>query len=222
MPETGFLPTILSFNLSGFLALLQDYNLAIRPLQGIAYGLGIAALLLAVRKTKYSGSAVTVILAFFWLWTGIVFNLVYFRPFYPPAIVFAVLFIVQGIIFVSAAAGKPKLSFRFKADIRSSLALLMALYALAGYPLLEMLWGRGYPRTLPFGLVPCPTALFTLALFLLADRKLPWYIFAVPVLYSFGGIVPVAAGIHEDIGLIAGGLLALFFLSRKRAHPESI
>lgn len=202
----------LSFNLDLFLELLQNYNLAIWPLQAVAYGLGIAALLLAVLKTKYSGSIIMAILAFFWMWTGVVFNLVYFRPFYPLAIVFAVLFIVQGIIFVSAAAGKPKLSFQFKGNIRSSIGLFMALYALVGYQLLEMLWGRGYPRTLPFGLVPCPTTLFTLALFLLADRKVPWFIFVIPILYSFGGIVPVASGIHEDIGLVAGGLLALFFL----------
>ncbi|MBN2400702.1 MAG: hypothetical protein JXI33_10235 [Candidatus Aminicenantes bacterium] len=205
----------LSFNLDQFLTLLQGYNLAIWPLQVIAYVLGIAALLLAALKTKYSGSLIMAILAFFWLWTGAVFNLVYFRPFYPLAIVFVFLFVIQGIIFAAAAAGKPQLSFSFQHNARTFTAKLMALYALVGYPLLEMFLGRGYPRTLPFGLVPCPTTIFTLAILLLADKKLPWYVFAIPVLYSFGGIVPIASGIYEDIGLVTGGLLALFFLLRK-------
>jgi hypothetical protein len=201
-----------SFNLDRFLALLQNYNLAVWPLQIIAYVLGIAALALTIRKMKYSASVILAILAFFWLWTGGIFNLLYFRPFYPLAIVFSVLFVVQGIIFILAAAGKPKISFQLRMDLSSLVAVVMALYALAGYPLLETLWGRGYPRSLAFGLVPCPTTLFTLAILLLADKKLPWYVFAIPLFYSFGGIVPIVSGIHEDIGLVVGGVLALIFL----------
>lgn len=202
----------LAFNLEQFLALIQDYNLAIWPLQVIAYALGIAALLLTIRKTKCSGSVIMAILAFFWLWTGGVFNLTYFRPFYSLAIAFAVLFVVQGIIFMLAALGKPKISFQLRADLTSLIAVVLALYALAGYPLLETLLGRGYPRTLAFGLVPCPTTLFTLAILLLADRKLPWHVFAIPILYSFGGVVPIASGIYEDIGLVGGGVITLIFL----------
>jgi hypothetical protein len=218
-----------SFKLDEFLALLQNYNLAIWPLQVAAYALGIAALLLAALKTKYSGRIISGILAFFWLWTGGVFNLVYFRPFYPLAIVFVFLFIAQGIIFAIAAAGpkgpckgaKPHLSFGFQHNARTLTAKLLALYALVGYPLLEIAWGRGFPRTLPFGLVPCPTTLFTLAILLLADRKLPWPVFAIPLCYSFAGIVPLANGIHEDIGLVAGGVLALYFLACKREKGGS-
>jgi hypothetical protein len=211
----------LSFNLDQFLALLQKYNLAVWPLQAAAYALGIAALLLAAMRTKYSGRIISGVLAFFWLWTGGVFNLVYFRNFYPLAIVFAALFVVQGFIFALAAAGRPKLSFRFQADARTLTALLMALYALVGYPFLEALWNRGFPQTLPFGLVPCPTTLFTLALLLLAERKLHWPIFVIPVLYSFGGVVPVTSGIYEDIGLVAGGVLTLFFFLFKPVKPSS-
>lgn len=210
----------LSFNLERFLILLQNYNLAFWPLQTAAYVLGAVALVLATRKTKQPGFLIMAILACFWLWTGGVFNLLFFRPFYPRAVVFAVLFIVQGVVFALAAAGKPKIEFSFKPGVQSAVALLMASYALVGYPLLETIWGRGYPRTLPFGLVPCPTTLFTLAILLLADRKVPWLIWAIPVFYSFGGVVPIASGIHEDIGLVAGGVMALFFLLRKEAKPE--
>jgi hypothetical protein len=87
--------------------------------------------------------------------------------------------------------------------------------------LLESLWNRGFPYSLSFGLVPCPTTLFTLAILLLADRKLPWYVTAVPILYSFGGVVPIASGIHEDIGLVAGGVLALSFLLGERLKKRA-
>ena len=210
-----------SFNLDQFLSLLQNYNLAVWPLQPVAYLLGAVALVLATRKTRQSGLPIMVILACFWLWTGGVFNLIYFRPLYPRAVVFAVLFVVQGIVFALAAAGKPKIEFGYKPGIQSAVALLMASYALVGYPLLETIWGRGYPLTLAFGLVPCPTALFSLAILLLADKKVPWPVWAIPILYSFGGVVPIASGIHEDIGLVAGGAIALFFLLRKGTNPEN-
>ena len=209
-----------SFNFAQFLELLKKYNLAVWPMQLIAYGLGIAALLLTLRKTKYSGSIITAILAFFWLWVGGVFNLIYFRPFYPLAIMFVVLFIVQGFIFTLAAAGRPLLSFQFRFNLDSSIGIVLALYALAGYPLLETLWGRGYPQSLPFGLTPCPTTLFTLAILLLADKRLPWYVFAIPILYSFCGIVPFANGIHEDLGLIIGGVITLIVILGRQRTPR--
>jgi hypothetical protein len=212
----------LSFNLDQFFALLKNYNLAIWPMQVVAYVLGIAALLLTVRKTKYSGSIISAILAFFWLWTGGLFNLVYFRKFYPLAILFVVLFIIQGVIFVVAGIIKPKFSFRLQWNAYSITGIVLALYALAGYPLLESLWGRAYPRSLPFGLVPCPTTLFTLALFLLADKNLPWYVFTIPITYAICGIVPLANGIHEDIGLVIGGVVTLILILYRNQKKEKI
>ncbi len=212
---------VLSFNLDQFLALIKNYNLAVWPLQVIAYMLGVAVLLLVALKTKYSGRIIAAILALFWLWTGGVFKLIYFRPFYPIDIAFVLLLFAQGIIFAAAAAEKPQLSFSFQRNPRTLTAKVLALYALVGYPLLEVSWGRGYPMTLPFGMVPCPTALFTLAILLLSDRKLPWHVFTIPLLYAFGGIIPLANGIREDFGLLAGGMLAAYFLVIKRKKAGS-
>jgi hypothetical protein len=48
---------------------------------------------------------------------------------------------------------------------------------------------------------------FTFGLFLLSDRKLPWWMLPVPVLWAIGGIVPVSLGVLEDIGLMVAGVL---------------
>ncbi|MBN1939500.1 MAG: hypothetical protein JW843_07935 [Candidatus Aminicenantes bacterium] len=205
----------LSFELIDFLLLLREYNRDIWPLQVAALALGLLTVFLAVSKKRYSGSIICAILAFFWLWTGAVFNLLYFRGFYPPALGFVPIFIAQGLIFAFAAFGRPGVSFHFKATPRSYAAAAMALYALIGYPALEGLWGRGYPESLPFGLVPCPTTLFTLAVLLLAEAKIPPRLWALPVAYALAGIVPFLNGIREDIGLIIGGVLALYFFLRK-------
>src|SRR5574340_503212 len=77
--EGDMLPT---FTLDQFLEMLTQYNLTIWPLQLVAYGLGILAVLLALRGTKNSGRTIASMLGVLWLWTGAVFNLFYFSPLY--------------------------------------------------------------------------------------------------------------------------------------------
>lgn len=105
---------------------------------------------------------------------------------------------------------------------RGLTGLVIILYAMIGYPALEYAWGRGYPEILPFGLAPSPLTVFTLGILLLSVKKIPGYLVIIPVLYSFGGIIPVSLGIKEDIGLIISGLLVLiiWLLQRRNRHSE--
>jgi hypothetical protein len=63
-----------------------------------------------------------------------------------------------------------------------------------------------------FGLVPCPTTVFTFGLFMLADRRMPRYFLAIPILFTIGAVVPVSRGILEDIGLIVAGVVATLMI----------
>jgi hypothetical protein len=74
-------------------ALLDEYNQAIRPLQGVALFLTAGVLMLALRSRENRSRLIVAILAAGWGWTGMVFHLVYFteinfaaglwRSFYP-------------------------------------------------------------------------------------------------------------------------------------------
>lgn len=203
------LPT---FTLDQFLEMLTRYNLTIWPLQLIAYGLGILAVLLALRGTKNSGRTIAAMLSLLWLWTGAIFNLFYFSPLYGMAYVFAVLFVVEAGILLYAGTIKGNLSFKIKADACGVAGGLVVLYSLVGYPLIEVLLGRGYPKLLAFGLVPCPTTVFTLGILLWSSKKPNWYVLAIPVLYALTGLVPVWVGIVEDVGLFISGLLTLLMV----------
>jgi hypothetical protein len=196
----------LILTLEGLLSTFLSYNLDIWPMQAVAYVLGISALVLAVKQTRKSARIISGILAFLWLWTGIVFFLFYFALVYTPAYLFGILFIIQGIVFLVNMI-KPRVSFSYKGDIYGIVGLLFVAYAMLGYPLVGYLIGHIFPYSPPFGLTPCPLAVFTFGLYLLMDQKLPKAYLVIPLLWAIGGIMPVSVGILEDIGLITAGLL---------------
>ena len=213
------LPT---FTLEQFLEMMASYNQTFWPLQLVAYGLGIIAVFLAVKNTKHSGKIISAILALFWLWVGLIFNLAYFSPLYPIAYLFVPLFVIQAGFLVRLGVFKGTLSFIVKADIHGLLGALLVLYSMTGYPVIEVLLGRGYPSSLPFGLVPCPLTVFTLGILLWSKEKPSWYVFAIPVLYSLSGVIPISIGIVEDAGLVAAGLVTIFIISTwDRARKEA-
>lgn len=208
----------LTLSLAQLLAVFERYNLAIWSLQALAYVLGIVALFLAIRPSKYSSRIITGILCFLWLWTGIVFFPLYFGPVYTPAYAFGVLFVIQGALFLVSAL-KPRLSFDFQGDVYSVVGVLFIAYAMIGYPLAGYFLGHIYPQSPPFGLTPCPLAVFTFGLFLMTDRRLPKLFLIIPLLWALGGILPVSVGILEDLGLILSGVLGtamIVYRDRKR------
>jgi hypothetical protein len=137
--------------------------------------------------------------------------------------VFGVIFIIQGLIFLYSSVARNDLAFQLNSGWKALAGLIIMLYALIGYPALEYAWGRGYPELLPFGLAPCPLTVFTLGLLLLSVNKIPFYLVIIPVLYSFGGIIPVSLGIKEDIGLVISGLLVLIlWLLQRKNRPSEV
>jgi hypothetical protein len=196
----------MTLTLEILLETFEKYNLAIWPMQIVAYVLGIVALFFAIKRTEYSARIVTGILSFLWLWTAIGFFLLYFGPVYTPAYGFGVLFIIQGVAFFSSVL-KPRLSFGFKGDVYSIVGLLFIAYAMIGYPVVGYFLGHSYPQSPPFGLTPCPTTAFTFGLLLLTDKKVSKLLLIIPLLWAVGGVMPVSVGIYEDIGLIIAGVL---------------
>lgn len=82
-----------------------------------------------------------------------------------------------------------------------------------------MLAGHGWPRAPVFGVAPCPTTIFTLAL-LLASRT-PLVVAAIPVLWALvGTTAAVLLGVPEDLGLLVA--VAAFLLLREWGKPAPV
>ena len=187
------------------LGYFAKYNAMVWPLQVVVYLLCFIALFLAVKKLKYADRIIAAILAFFWLWNGIVFL--------PPTgaagvlfYVFAALFVVQGILFLIGVI-RPNVSYRIGTDIYSLTGIVLVLYGLIGSPFVGALVGHLYPKMALVGLFPCPLLAFTFGLLLCTDSKIPKYLPVIPLLWGLNGVTGIPP-MWEDVGMVASAVLA--------------
>jgi hypothetical protein len=157
-----------------------------------------------------------VILAIFWLWTGIVYHILHFARVNTAAYLFGELFVVQGFLFLYAALRSSFPSFEFRSDLRGFFGAGFIVFATLVYPALGYLLGHVYPSAPTFG-VPCPTAIFTFGVLLFARTRLPVYLYMIPLIWSvIGASAAFYFGVLEDIGLFVAGILGSFLLFTKR------
>ena len=202
------------------LAYFTKYNPSIWPMQVVVYVLALAAVFLAVKKINHSDEIISAVLAFFWLWNGIMF----FIPVGASSFlwyIFAVLFIIQGLLFLVGVA-KPNVSYRVGTDIYSLTGIVLILYGLIGSPFVGYLAGHIYPQMAFLGLFPCPNLPFTFGLLLCTDSKIPKYLLVVPFIWGLVGVMTISIGMVEDVGMLLGALLATaMIVYRDRAAMPS-
>jgi len=200
------------FTIEQFLEVFKNYNLSVWPLQIIFYLLALIAILLSLKKVRQSDKIIPAILAFFWIWMGIVYHIINFTAINTAAYIFGAAFIFQGILFLYIGFIKQKISFQFHSDIYGIAGSIFIFFALILYPVLGYLQGHRYPSSPTFGL-PCPTTIFTFGILLWTDKKFPMALPIVPVIWSVIGFsAAFALGIKEDIGLLISGLLFTFLI----------
>lgn len=210
------------FTADVYFSLFETYNSAIWPAQLVAYGLGIVALVLAVRPLAAGARIVLAMLSAFWLWNGIAYHLMYFFQINFAALGFAVLFALQGVLFAAMAIGGRR-DFRFQPDLIGWSGVLFCLFALVGYPLLGWIAGHGWPRAAVFGVAPAPTAIFTFGVLMLLEGRVPLYLAVIPLLWSLaGGSAAVfLLRVPEDWSLLLGGIVGFGLLVWKRRQQST-
>lgn len=212
---------MLPFTVEDLLGVFETYNQAIWPMQVVAHVLGVTATVLAVYRTRLSSRIIAVILSFLWLFSGIGFFLFALVPIFKPAYAFGAIFIVQAAIFL-ACVFRPRVSYALGRGAYPVAGLVFIAVAMIGYPVLGYLLGHPYPRSPPFGLAPCPLAVFTFGLFMFADTRVPKGMLAVPFAYAIGGILPASVGAIEDVAMVVVGVVGTaMILYRDSKRPAS-
>ena len=205
------------FTIEQFLNVFREYNQAVWPMQILFNLLAVGALLLITFRAKFANKFALGLLAFLWLWMGIVYHIYFFSEINPVANIFGAAFILQGLLLIFFIF-KSQIHFQFQTDFESLLAVIVLVYALLIYPVLGYLLGHHYPASPTFGL-PCPTTIFTFGLFILARRSIPFILIIIPLLWSLLGFsAAFSLGIFEDTGLIISGLLflVLYFMKKRQ------
>jgi hypothetical protein len=199
---------MLPFGADVFSFVVAQYDLAIWPAQPIAFALGLAVLVAALRPFPGSCRLIGALLALAWLWTGIAFHGLHFTPINFWAYGFAALFVLQGLLLARAAA-RDRLQVRFAPTPAGWAGLALALFALSAVPLLGGLAGHGWPVV---GVAPTPTTIFTWGLLLMsAGRAL--HLAIIPLIWSLiGAMLGTALGAIEELAMPVAAIVGLALL----------
>jgi hypothetical protein len=209
------------FTVDQFVEVFKTYNESVFPAQVLFYLIALATVFLVTRQSRISHRVISGILAFFWLWMGVVYHLAFFTEITGAAYFFGALFVLQSVLFLILGVVNDRLSFRFDTDGYGITGVTLIFFALFVYPVYGYFNGHVYPHSPTFGL-PCPTTIFTFGVLLMTDRKVPISILIVPGIWSIiGFFAALSLGITEDFGLLAAGIVAAsLLLYRNRTVRE--
>lgn len=204
------------FTSEQFFNVFRQYNEAVWPSQFVLYAVALLAVVLAARTERWARRGAIVALASLWLWSGIVYHLLFFRAINPAATLFGIVFVAQAGLLVWTGVARADLRMRWRPDARGLLGATLIGYALIGYPLIGWLLGQRFPASPTFGL-PCPTTIFTLGILAWARRPMPRRLLVIPVLWAVVATqVAVSFEIWEDLGLTLAAVVASIGLFHRR------
>jgi len=200
------------FTAEQFQGVFHAYNTAVWPIQWLHVALGLVAVALALAPGRWSGVAVSAILAALWAWIAVAYHLAFFAQISPPAYGFAALSAAGAAVFIWQGVVRRRLAFRWNGDLKSAAGATLIVFALVVYPVWSTYAGHPYPEMLTFGL-PCPTTLFTLGLFCFAVHPTPRSPLVAPVLWCFVGTqAAFLFGVWPDLGLVAAAVVGVWLL----------
>lgn len=213
---------MLPYTAEVFHAFLAQYNAAIWPAPLVGVALGVAAL--ALRPVAGAGRLVALILVAAWTWSGLVFHLGWFQTINFAAAGYGAVFLVQAALVAWLGLARDRLAPGALAPGRRGARVgvvgwagaAMVAYALVGYPLVELLAGRGLAGAPLFAVAPGPTALATIGLVLLAARP-PAMLLIVPVLWAVAeGATAWILVVPRDAALPVAAVVAVMLLLASR------
>lgn len=200
------------FTIEQFLEVFRNYNLAVWPMPVALYVMGVFAVFFGRHTAPASDKVVSFILAFFWLWMGIMYHISFFAAVNKVAYLFGALFILQGMMFFYH---KEHLVFRFHRDVYGITGAVLMFFSLVVYPAWSYFIGHDFPASPTFG-APCPTTIFTFGMLLWTDKKCPPALLVIPFLWSLTGFsAAILLGMAEDTGLLIAGVTATMLLIRR-------
>ncbi len=210
----------LPFSRLEFLRIFSDYNESIWPAQVLAAALGLAAIALVFSRRNWAGRLIATILAAYWAFMGIAYHWLFFSEVNTAAYFFGALFLVYATILVIEGTVRDRVHFEISWDFRGSVALLLIAYSFLAYPIVGLTVTHPYPETPLFGVAPCPTVIFTLALLIIASHPRRVLLALVPLLWAaIGSSAAFLLDVPQDWGLLVAALLWLAAWIRRRKMP---
>ena len=146
----------------------------------------------------------------------------YFSAVNTAAYLFGPIFVFEALILLVEGTIRNRIRFRDSSDIRGWFALTLIAYSLLVYPLLGLWVTHPYPETPLFGVVPCPTTIFTLGLLLIVLHARRLLLGAIPIAWAaIGGSAALLLEVPQDLGLVvAGSIWLAFSVAHRKGFPR--
>jgi Family of unknown function (DUF6064) len=213
---------MLPFTPEQFFAVFADYNVAIWPVQVAAYAIGLVMAVALLRPSRSSDLMLSGGLALMWTWTGVAYHGLFFSSINRAALIFAALFVLQGLLFAHAGLLRRDLRSAPARGLAGIAGWALVIYAALLYPALGIVSGHRYPALPMFGITPCPVTLFTLGVLLLARAPLPRRLLVVPLLWTLvGGSAAFLLGVVQDWPLLLSATVPVYLWTRGRRPASS-
>ncbi len=187
------MPEWWSYGLSDFLLfsprtyyrMIERHNAAVWPGQIVAIGLGLLLVKLALprRPAGAQPRIMAAVLAVLWAWVAWAFLWKRYATINWAAVYFAWAFAVQALLLVWIGLVRGGLAASASRTKPAALGIVLLALAVALYPALAPLLGRGWRQAEVFGVTPDPTAIATLGVALLAEARARWALLVVPALW---------------------------------------
>jgi hypothetical protein len=201
---------ILPLSRDEFFSVFVRYNETMWPVQAGLYALAIAAVFLVLRRSIAASRGAYGVLAILWLWMGVVYHAGFFAAVNPAAFGFALIFVVQSVVFAVLAMRLTAVAFVPRKNLAGFAGGLLMVLGLVIYPMLSLAAGHQYPAQPTFGL-PCPTTIFTLGLLLWARDRISPAVFIIPVLWAaIGTVGAIQLGVIEDLSLAFSAIVVVW------------
>ncbi|MCE9661699.1 MAG: DUF6064 family protein [Burkholderiales bacterium] len=211
---------MLPFTHQQFVFVFALYNGVIWPLQWLAQAMGVGMLVLLAWPSPLRDRMNVLALAAMWIWTGLVYHVAFFSLINPASTLFGAAFALEGLLLAEAAWHR-RLVFGRAKGLRRALGWALLIYSVALYPALGLLLGERALDLPAFGLTPCPVALTTLGLLMLAGSA-PVWLYVIPVAWALiGGSAAVLLHMPQDWPLLLAPLLLVVLVLRERLQRRS-
>lgn len=213
----------LPFTVDAFYGVFREYNDALWPAQFLLTGLAIAAIVFTLKPQRWSGIAISGILAFLWAWLALAYHLAFFARINPLAYAFSALSMIGALVFLWHGVIRRRLRFAWTGGGRAIAGSVLIAFALVIYPAWSWYAGHRYPAMPTFGL-PCPTTIFTIGMLAFLAAPYPRSVYMIPILWSLiGAQAAFLLGVPQDLGLIVAAIagVALMMRSKNPAAPAS-
>lgn len=206
------------FTTEQFFSVFEKYNSAIFPFQLIILLLGFIGLLLIHSKNPLKNKIIGSFLGMLWIWIGFAYHIAFFTEINDAALVFGVIFILQGLLILYNTLVTDRLIFNFIPQTKDYIGYFFIVFGLIIYPMIGYIVEESFNRIISLGL-PCPTTILTFGFFMLTNNKFPKYLLIIPSLWSVVGLsAAINFGVYQDFMILISAVIAGIVLIKRNMN----